>query len=361
MTLPETKILAVDDNPQNLMALRAVLALEGCELLTAHSGNEALETLLQHEVALALLDVQMPGMDGYALAELMRGPERTRHVPIIFLTAGARDEARHFRGYEAGAVDFLFKPLDSRVLRSKVQVFVDLYRQRLLLAERMAERERLLQLNATMLSALSHDIRAPLTALALNAELLIRRSDSVGRRVKAATTMLARQVDHLVNLASLPRGELRPQLAPCDLAALVAERLENPSNASLLPCPFVFVAEGDGHAQVDRNLVAGAIDHLLLQAATHSGEGGVRVALDGSGRRVIALRIAFDTVLCEAAALHLFGSAVPLEGVAVSHVGSGLAMPERVARAHGGSLIGHTREREGTLFEMLLPRGTVEA
>ena len=245
--------------------------------------------------------------------------------------------------------------------RSKVQVFVDLYRQRLMLAERMAERERLLQLNATMLSALSHDIRAPLTALALNAELLIRRSDPVGRRVKAATTMLARQVDHLVNLAALPSGELRPQLAPCDLSALVAERLENPSNASLLPCPVVFVAEGDGQVQIDRDLVASAIDHLLLQAATYSGDSGVQVSLDGSGRRVVALRIAFEAVLGEAAALHLFGSAVLEVGVAVAHVGSGLAMPERVARAHGGSLIGHSREREGTLFEVLLPRGTMEA
>ena len=86
--------------------------------------------LLKHDVALALVDVQMPEMDGFELAELMRGTERTRRVPIIFLTAGSADRQRRFRGYEAGAVDFLQKPLEPDILRSKADVFFELYRQR---------------------------------------------------------------------------------------------------------------------------------------------------------------------------------------------------------------------------------------
>ncbi len=93
-----------------------LLREEDVEILEARSGTEALEILLVHDVALALLDVQMPDMDGFQLAELMRGSARIRHVPIIFVTAGARDQHRMFRGYESGAVDFLYKPIDPRIL-----------------------------------------------------------------------------------------------------------------------------------------------------------------------------------------------------------------------------------------------------
>lgn len=138
--LPEpVRVLAVDDIPENLLALEALLRDQGVELLQARSGIEALELLLVHDVALALLDVQMPGMDGFELAELMRGTERTRRVPIIFLTAVGTDERRRFRGYEAGAVDYLFKPVDPQVVRSKVEIFVELYRQRAELARQRDE------------------------------------------------------------------------------------------------------------------------------------------------------------------------------------------------------------------------------
>lgn len=128
------KLLVVDDLPENLVAMEALLEEPGVELLSARSGDEALELLLHHDVALALLDVQMPEMDGFELAELMRGAERTRRIPIIFVTAGLHDVARVFRGYDAGAVDFLFKPVDPRVLSNKVATFVELHRQRVQLS-----------------------------------------------------------------------------------------------------------------------------------------------------------------------------------------------------------------------------------
>jgi two-component system, sensor histidine kinase and response regulator len=99
---------------RTLLALSALLRREDVEILQARSGAEALELLLAHDVALAFLDVQMPDMDGFELAELMRGSDRTRHVPIIFVTAGVRDQYRLFKGYDTGAVDFLYKPIGSR-------------------------------------------------------------------------------------------------------------------------------------------------------------------------------------------------------------------------------------------------------
>src|SRR5580692_9243995 len=133
--MDQVHFLLVDDLEENLLSLEALLRRDGLTLLKARSGDEALELLLQHDVALALVDVQMPGLDGFELAELMRGNERTRRIPIIFLTAGNADRQRRFRGYEAGAVDFIQKPIEPDILRSKAQVFFELYRQRQQLAE----------------------------------------------------------------------------------------------------------------------------------------------------------------------------------------------------------------------------------
>src|SRR3954464_9981400 len=112
----KVKCLLVDDLEENLLALSALLNRGDVELLQARSGAEALELLLAHDVALAFLDVQMPDMDGFELAELMRGSERPRPVPLIFVTAGAHDQHRLFQGYESGAVDFLHKPIDPHIL-----------------------------------------------------------------------------------------------------------------------------------------------------------------------------------------------------------------------------------------------------
>jgi signal transduction histidine kinase/DNA-binding response OmpR family regulator len=129
------KCLLVDDLEENLVALRALLEDENVELYSVRSGVDALELMLQHNFGLALVDVQMPGMDGFELAELMRGSERTRQTPIIFLTAGAWNRERIFKGYESGAVDFMFKPIEPRILRSKVRVFIELNRQKLQIAK----------------------------------------------------------------------------------------------------------------------------------------------------------------------------------------------------------------------------------
>ena len=125
-TLPA--ILMVDDNPTNLYLLKAMLDHTGIELVRAGSGAEALRQVLQRDFALILLDVQMPGMDGFETATLIRQRERSSRTPIIFVTAHSPDGAMLLKGYQAGAVDYLFKPIDSTVLRSKVEVFVALYR-----------------------------------------------------------------------------------------------------------------------------------------------------------------------------------------------------------------------------------------
>ena len=138
MTSPDAraaKILMVDDRPENLLALEAILSGLGHELVKAHSGEEALKRLLTEEFALILLDVQMPGMDGFETATHIKQRERTRHIPIVFLTAIDGEAHQAFRGYAAGAVDYLSKPFDPWVLRAKVGVFIELFERRRELAE----------------------------------------------------------------------------------------------------------------------------------------------------------------------------------------------------------------------------------
>lgn len=133
------KILIVDDRPENLLTLEQLLDDPEFELIRATSGAEALGHTLDHDFALVLLDVQMPEMDGYEVAELMRGNKKTRHVPIIFVTADIGNMQHVFKGYESGAVDYLFKPLEPRVFQSKVDVFIQLYRQREALEKKTVE------------------------------------------------------------------------------------------------------------------------------------------------------------------------------------------------------------------------------
>ena len=134
-------ILLVDDRPENLLALEGLLESPGLNIVKASSGNEALGLMLEHDFALVLLDVQMPGMDGFETAELMRGTEKTRQVPIIFVTAISTEQQHVFKGYEAGAVDYLFKPIVPEFLRTKVRVFCELFQQKNIIRKQLREIE----------------------------------------------------------------------------------------------------------------------------------------------------------------------------------------------------------------------------
>jgi CheY-like chemotaxis protein len=120
-------ILLVDDHEENLLALEAILEPLGHRLVAVSSGTAALKALLLDDFACILLDVQMPDLDGYELAELIKRRERSQHIPIVFVTALSSEERHLYRGYSAGAVDYIFKPIDPSILRSKVAVFVELW------------------------------------------------------------------------------------------------------------------------------------------------------------------------------------------------------------------------------------------
>jgi CheY-like chemotaxis protein len=150
------KILMVDDRPENLLALEAILQGLGYELIKASSGEEALKCLLTTDVAVILLDVQMPGMDGFETAAHVKRREKTRDIPILFLTAIDGEAHQAFRGYAAGAVDYLAKPFDPWLLKAKVGVFVELYDKRSeLAAQADGLREQLARYDSAGLEELS--------------------------------------------------------------------------------------------------------------------------------------------------------------------------------------------------------------
>ncbi len=159
---PQVNILLVDDRPANLIALETVLEKPGRNLIKSTSGNDALARLLEFEFAVVLLDVQMPEMDGFEVAELMRSNEKTRHIPIIFLTAISKEDQHVFRGYESGAVDYIFKPLQPSILESKVGVFITLFQQQKTIERTL---KSMLEMKDNLLSHVSHELRSPLTPI----------------------------------------------------------------------------------------------------------------------------------------------------------------------------------------------------
>jgi signal transduction histidine kinase/DNA-binding response OmpR family regulator len=188
-------ILLVDDRTENLLALESILGDLGHQLVMAHSGADALKHLLQQEFAVILLDVQMPGLDGFETAELIRGRERSQHTPIIFLTALDRSDARVFKGYSVGAVDFLFKPFMPNVLRSKVAVFVDLFRKTQTVQRQAEELEQRVRERTAALTKANE---------ALHAEIVERtRAEATLQFLAEASRLLANSLDYETTLQSV--------------------------------------------------------------------------------------------------------------------------------------------------------------
>ncbi|MGE7990407.1 putative bifunctional diguanylate cyclase/phosphodiesterase [Pseudomonas sp. NPDC089554] len=194
-------LLVVDDYPENLTSMRALLSRQDWQVLTASSGMEALSTLLEQEVDLVLLDVQMPEMDGFEVARLMRGSQRTRLTPIIFLTANEQSQAAVLKGYASGAVDYLFKPFDPQILKPKVQALLEQQRNRRMLQRLTRELESARAFNASILENAAEGI------------LVVDEDGTIGFANPAISRLLEAPVDnlkgaHVLELIQLPSASL---------------------------------------------------------------------------------------------------------------------------------------------------------
>ncbi|WP_338502566.1 response regulator [Sphingomonas kaistensis] len=400
-----TNLLIVDDLDENLLALEALLRADHLTFLRARSGEEALELLLQHDVALALLDVQMPGMDGFELAEFMRGNERSRRVPIIFVTAGSGDTHRRFRGYEAGAVDFIQKPIEADILRSKVGVFVDLHQQRLALAsaadqleaqvrertaelelalsrlkEEVAERERAeaslrqsqkMEAVGQLTGGIAHDFNNMLTGIIGSIDMMRRRIaderyDGLQRYLDTAlgSAERAAALTHRL-LAFARRQPLDAQ--PLDVAAVLGAAAQLvthalPETVTLRPD----IARDLPPVLADGNQLENAVLNLAVNARDAMPDGGSLVisAMTAQGGDIPAGAAHGDFVLIKVAdtgegmppdmldkVFEPFFTTKPLG----QGTGLGLSMVYGFAEQSGGSVRIHSAPGAGTSICLYLP------
>lgn len=370
-----SKILLVDDREANLVALETMLGQTDCDMLRARSGTEALELLLLHEVALALIDVQMPEMDGFELAELMRGAERTQSVPIIFVTAGVHDEAREFKGYDAGAVDFLAKPLNARILRSKVEVFLELHRHKQQLAQRVHELERAEERlrdadrrKDEFLAVLSHELRNPLMAIRGGLYVLKHVDPNKERGQRALgvldrqTIQLTRLVDDLLDVSRIIRGKVQLQRGTVDLCEIVHRAVED-HRAQFVKAGLTLSLDCPGEplvAHADAARIAQIVENLLANAAKFTPSGGsVSVTISRDEDRA-TLRVSDSGVgISEDIMPRLFQPFAQADRTldrSRGGLGLGLSLVKSLAELHGGSAAVHSDgPGRGAEFVIVLP------
>ena len=358
MTDAQPVVLAVDDVPENLQVLGAILAEMNLQFVTAGSGPEALEHLLRHEVAVALIDVQMPGMSGFELAELMRGTERTRHVPIIFVTAAAPERGRIFRGYEAGAVDFLFKPIEAHLLRSKIGVFIELFQHRQLLARQLEEHRQLVRTAEMMTGVLGHDLRNPLAAIVSSAEVLKllapddERIQKVSRTILSSSARMRRLIEQLLDFTTARLGALPVQKTATDLADL-AEHAIAELRAQHPDVRLSVTGNVRGYWDPDRMLQV--LSNLTGNAVTHGTKGkAVDVRIDGSAADDVILEIENAGEIPESVRAQLFSPFVT--SARSGGAGLGLFIVQQIIAAHAGQITA-TSSGGTTIMHVSLPRG----
>ena len=363
--LNQVKCLIVDDLEENLLALSALLEPHDVEILRARSASEALELLLVHDVALALLDVQMPDMDGFQLAELMRGSERTRTIPIIFVTAGAHEPHRVFKGYESGAVDFLHKPVDSLILGSKVSVFFQLYRQKLQMAEDLRERTETLRLSEMFVAILGHDLRTPLTTILTSTELLRRSPDpetvlQIAERVRSGVRHMQTLVENVLDLARARlAGGIPLNREEVDLAALIGSSVQEHQAVSP-QVHFNVSTQGNLRGEWDADRLKQVLSNLLGNALQHGDAGKpVDVIADGTRPESISVTVGNSGRIPPDALPHVFDpfAAARRQRARNEGLGLGLYIVRQIVGAHGGDVGVHVENDARTVFRFTLPRG----
>lgn len=363
------RVLLVDDRPENLLALEAVLEPLGLDLVSVRSGEAALRRLLVEEFAVIVLDVQMPVLDGFETARLIKGRERTRHVPIIFLTALSGGLEHHLQGYAAGAVDYVYKPFEPEILRAKVGVLAELWqrgvvieRQREQLALQLAELDQahkslarqaieLERSNAALdhfAQVTAHELVDPLHSAAGFLDLLRARHCLEGEaallaeRAAAGVERTRSLVRELLHFARASSGEL--QLVDVDLAEALAAANGVDVKA---------VADGElPVVRADRRLLVLLLRELLCGLVPPGGEGitEVRVgaARDGDDWRVELRNEVL--VLSEPQTVRLFT-------VFAGEQGAGLALGRRIVERHRGAIGCESAAGTGTTLWFTLPAG----
>ncbi|MCU1279861.1 MAG: response regulator receiver sensor hybrid histidine kinase [bacterium] len=386
--LPPISILLVDDVEANLVALEAVLAPLGHRLVRAASGEQALLCLLQEDFALILMDGQMPGMDGFQTAALIKQRERTRDIPLMFVSAIYKDLGYATRGYAVGAVDYIVKPFEPELMRAKVSAIIAehnrrerlkaqaralLTQERRVLSEQAARTaaESANRLKDEFIAVVSHELRTPLNAILGWAELL-RAGKVAGDTMPKAFDAIHRNahaqkelVEDLLDISRITSGKLRLERKACDVAALIADEAESARQAArardvgielaLEPCRAV--CDPERLKQIVSNLVGNAVKfsaaggQIELRLTTAADHFTLEVADRGIGIPAEALPHVFEA----------FWQAEPSLTRRHGGLGLGLSIVRRLVELHGGIIsVTSPGEGLGTTFRVVMPITAVD-
>ena len=401
------QLLLVDDRPENLLALQAILEPLGQNLVLAHSGEEALKCVLQHEFACILLDVQMPVMNGFDTAQIIKSREKSRYIPIIFLSAISKEDSYVFKGYSMGAVDYVFKPFNPDVLRSKVAVFVDLYlkqQQIIEQAEMLAESQRrelelehrteLLEAeakSAAQLAALnqqlqdrqkaleqamgvrnrfyasmSHELRTPINAVIGYSTLMIdniygplneKQREGLQRTLRAARHLLE-LVNDVLDLSKIEAGKIELSMQPVNVATLIDDlfvtvRPLADEHGSTLTFEhpeetITVVTDPRRLRQILLNLLSNAIKFGLQKpidvTVGRKPDGGIAISVIDKGEGI-----------SEDDQARIFEEFVQVSPSQQMGTGLGLPISRRLATLLDGSLEVHSSPGQGSTFVLNLP------
>jgi signal transduction histidine kinase len=381
MTAEGVNILLVDDRPENLLALEAILEPLGQNLVRADSGPEALKQVLGFDFAVILLDVQMPGMNGFEVAEIIKSRERSRTIPIIFLSAISKEDAYVFKGYSMGAVDYVFKPFNTDVLRSKVAVFVELFvKQRELqnqgeLLRESQKRELELEHRTSLLEAearsaaklsMSHALRTPINAVIgystimldnIYGPLNVKQKEGLQRTLKAARHLLE-LVNDVLDLSKIEAGKIELSLQPVMFPSLIEDLFVTVRPlADEYGSTLSLDTEGEHFNIVSDPRRVRQILLNLLSNAIKFGEGKpIRVLCkqneDGSAQIEVidlGLGIAQDDIA------RIFEEFVQVSESKQPGTGLGLPISRRLAQLLDGSLTVRSVPGEGSAFSLTLP------
>ncbi len=289
----------VDDKPANLFALEQILNKLDVMLFKAESGNKALELTLSNDFALVLLDVQMPAMNGYEVAEFMRSEESTSQIPIIFVTAIDRNDRFELKGYDSGAVDFIFKPVNPHILLSKVKIFLELYQAKVELEKKNEQLEASMaaadhmakvataasQAKSQFLANMSHELRTPMNSILGFSDMLIDEDLTEYQRenlsiIRGSAQGLLNLINDILDFSKIEAGQLDVEMIECSLATLVSavESMMKPLAAERSLDLQVMIGDGlPTHIKSDPCRLRQCLVNLVSNALKFTDEGHVYV------------------------------------------------------------------------------------
>ena len=389
------RVLVVDDDPQNLMAMEVALLSIRCQQIQVRSGAAALRELLRQEFAVILLDVQMPDLDGFETARLIRSRERNRHVPIIFVTAYSQDKEDARRGYEIGAVDFLFKPIVAEVLCAKVQALIELREradqvtrqarqlramERAEAESRLAEERRRWEAEALklqnqyleendrrkdeFLAVLAHELRNPLAPIANGLTMMSEVGLKDPQLVKAHSIMdrqvrhLIRLVDDLLDVSRISQGKLELYREPMDLKVAATQAIEACENRLKAKRQTLYLSTCDEAIEVvgDSVRLVQVFVNILNNASRYSDEGrDIFVVMSRQDNEAVVKIRDQGRGIAREAQDRIFDMFVQ-ERQGGDGLGLGLSLVRQIARLHGGSVaVSSEGPNQGSEFVVRLP------